>query len=329
MTMLLFRHLFGFTFSLLISVYVMPLLIQIARKFGITDNPNKRLKTHKIPTPYLGGIGVFCGFVVTLGLVYPLENHVMWLVLGCTELLFLGLLDDLIDLSPRQKILGHIFAVLCFLNGGIWLRHMFFASYFTLPFSFVWMLAIINAFNLVDVMDGLSSTVALSAAIGFGSIALFAHFYEISLLLFIFAGAVSGFFMFNKPPASIYLGDCGSLFLGGFFAAVPLLFSWSSLHKYGFITPSLLLGVPLAEVLILTLIRTYKRIPFYYGSPHHFALYLHRKGWSIWRILFFTALISLLLCLVGMLFIQHGISLAVTLGISSLLFLFCIFIIYL
>ena len=281
------------------------MLIAIAHKFNITDQPDRNLKTHKKATPYLGGLGVYIPFITTLALIYPLDNHILWLILGCTQLLFLGLLDDLIDLRPGQKFIGHMLAAICFLNGGIWLRQTFFASYITLPLSFLWMLTMINAFNLVDVMDGLSSTIALCSALGFAGVAALAGQYNISLLMTVFIGAVAAFFWFNRKPARIYLGDCGSLFLGGFFAAAPLLIPWSRIHPYGFLVPPALLAVPLAEVVTLVVVRAYHRIPFYRGSPHHFAHYLQKKRWRNAAILLFVIAVNVVTITLSGLFLHH------------------------
>ena len=100
------------------------------------------------------------------------------------------------------------------------------------------------------------------------------------------------FLWYNKPRARIYLGDTGSLFIGGFLAAIPFLFPWSALHPHGFITPALVLWIPLFEVVSLIVIRTRKGIPFYKGSPDHFCHYLQRWGWSVPAILFLAAAIS-------------------------------------
>lgn len=327
MKTLILHHLLGFFCAAAAGLYVIPLLISIAHKFGITDAPDGKLKQHKVATPYLGGLGVYVSFITALALVYPLQSRILWLVLGTTLLMFLGLIDDLVDVPPGQKFIGHIVAVSCFMKGGIWLRSSFFSYWFAIPLSFVWMLTVINAFNLVDVMDGLSSVLALGSAVGFLCVALLAGQYEISLLMAIFGGAMAAFFYFNKRPARIYLGDCGSLFVGGFFAAAPLLVSWGTLHPFGFLVPPALLAVPLAEVVTLIVVRAHKRIPFYQGSPHHFAHYLLKKGWDTHQILFFVMTVCVASTLLCLLFLQHYIPVLYWPAIGSIGFASWLFIV--
>lgn len=167
-----------------------------------------------------------------------------------------------------------------------------------IPLSVVWILTIINAYNLVDVMDGLATVLAIGATFSFCCIAAAgaAHF-DVLILLLAFLGPLCAFFMYNKPPAAMYLGDTGSLFIGGFLSCVPFLFNWNLHNPYGLFAPIIILAVPLLEVGMLILIRTYKGIPFYQGSPHHFSMYLQKKGFSKWQIVRHMFAINLLLLL--------------------------------
>jgi len=115
--------------------------------------------------------------------------------------------------------------------------------------------------------------------------ALFLGNYPLLLLLVAFMGSVAGFWVFNKPAARIYMGDSGSLFLGGFLACVPFAISWSEYNDYGYFVPLIVSAVPLLECGTLILVRTYKSIPFYLGSPDHFSIFLRERGWSKWAVL--------------------------------------------
>jgi len=311
MESVLIRHLFAGIFSFLLTFYLLPLITRAAIHLGILDIPDGQIKCHQAPVPYLGGVAIFIAFVATLALAYPFKNEILWLVLGTTLLVFTGLIDDLHVLKPQQKLFGQIIAVLCFLKGGFSLKTTFFSSLLSFLISGFWMLSVINAFNLVDVMDGLSSLIAMIAAFGFLVIAIFFHQYEVSLLLVPFICAVFAFFLYNKPPAKIYLGDAGSMFLGGFLSAIPMLFYWSHQATDAYYTPAIILAVPLLEVFFLIIIRTYLGIPFYKGSPHHFSLYLQRKGMSKYEVLSFTACMSIAFALLGILFLINLLSLLI------------------
>lgn len=264
---------------------------------------------HSKPVPYLGGLGVYGSFITALTLVYPFENRLLWLIVGTTILLFGGLFDDLVVLRPLHKFGAQLLAVLCFLKGGYALKNDFFSVLINIPLSGFWMLSIINAFNLIDVMDGLATVVAIVASTTFLTISLLTGMYKLSLLLVAFICPLIVFFWYNKPPARMYLGDAGALYIGGFLSALPLLFSWREYSELGFLVPLVILGIPLFEGASLILIRTMKGIPFYQGSPHHFSLYLKAKGWSIPLILAFTASMGILLSTVSILFLFGTISL--------------------
>jgi UDP-GlcNAc:undecaprenyl-phosphate/decaprenyl-phosphate GlcNAc-1-phosphate transferase len=316
----LVRHFFASGFSFLLSFYLIPAIIKSSRKFGIMDVPDGKIKCHEIPIPYLGGVAIYLAFIATLCLVYPFENRILWLLLGSTLLLFVGLIDDLKVLRPGQKFLGQIVAVVCFLKGGFWLKTDFMLSFFNMFLSAFWMLSVINAFNLGYVMDGLSATIAIISGVSFFIIALLFKQYAISLLLTSFLGAILAFLFYNKPSAKIYMGDAGSMFVGGFLAAIPLLISWSSWSINAYYTPVVILAVPLLEIFFLVVIRTWLGIPFYKGSPHHFSIYLQKKGWSKNKVLIFTAIVSVLFSLVGFLFLLDIIDFAVMFGLLVGLF---------
>lgn len=316
MVTLWFRHAFSFILSLLIALYLIPLLINAAKRLHLLDKPDGKIKVHKEPVPFFGGIAMYIAFIATLALVYPFENSILWLLLSVTLLLFIGLVDDFKALMPGQKFFGQIFAVLCLLKGGFSLKTVFFSSSWNLILSGFWTISVINAFNLIDVMDGLTTTVALTAGTTFFIIALMLKQYAVSLLLLAFLGPLVAFLYYNKPPAKIYLGDNGSMFIGGFLAAIPLLFQWSNQNFEAYYTPVIILGIPLIEVFFLIIIRTYLGIPFYQGSPHHFSIYLLKKGMSKKGVLLFTLFAGLLLSSTAFLHFEYNFSFLTLFGIA-------------
>ncbi|MGC2310780.1 MAG: MraY family glycosyltransferase [Candidatus Babeliaceae bacterium] len=312
---LILKFLIAFLSSFLVTLYMIPLLSAAAFKLGVVDYPDGKLKIHKKPTPYLGGIAVYLGFIIALSLIFPFKNNFFLFLLGTTLLLFVGLLDDLIIMKPYQKFFGQCIALVCFLKGGFFLKEVFLSSlpnysmsFFWLIISAGWILSVINAFNLVDVMDGLATTLATGISICFLVIALFFNVPLLMLLLLSFLGALSAFFWFNKPQARIYLGDAGSLFIGGIIATIPFLIPWGTYIPYGYLAPVIILFMPLCEVATLILIRLYKGIPFYQGSPDHFCLYLQKKGWSIYAILGYVVLVQVFLFIIAFLFVRNMLS---------------------
>ena len=296
---------FSFLLSFLFAFYLVPILSSVAFRLNILDVPDGSLKKHKQPTPYLGGVAVYIAFIVALALTFPFENHMFAFFVGSTLLLFVGLIDDLVPLKPYQKFAGQIIAALCFLRAGFYIKLHFFENYWAMPLSFIWTLSVINAFNLVDVMDGLATTLAGCSVISFLIIALYFGQVTVALLLCALLGALVAFFWYNKPNASMYLGDAGSLFIGGILATVPFMIHWGRYHWYGYISPIIILAIPLLEISSLIAIRTCKGIPFYRGSPDHFSIYLQNNGWSKKQILLYMVLLSIYLFVAAFLFLIY------------------------
>jgi UDP-GlcNAc:undecaprenyl-phosphate GlcNAc-1-phosphate transferase len=308
---------------------LIPIIAKVAFKFNVLDFPDGRIKRHKKPVPYLGGITIFLPFIATLSLAFPFENKILWLLLGVILLLSVGLVDDLKVLRPMQKLCGQILAVLCFLKGGFSLKlHFFESSFINMFFSGFWMLSLINAFNLIDIMDGLASVVAIVATLSLFIISILLKQYAVSLLLISFVGPLFAFLFYNRPPAKIYLGDSGALYIGGFLAALPLLINWSQQSANAYYAPLIILAIPIMEVCCLVVIRSYKRIPFYRGSPHHFAIYLQKKGWRKETILLFVTIMGTALSSIAMSFLLDKINviqLFVSLMILGLIWCFFVF----
>lgn len=317
---LVLKSFFVFIIAFLITFYLVPLFIRVAFKFGIMDSPDGGLKLQKMSTPYLGGLAVYLGFIVAVCLELPFEQHFFLFILASTLLLFLGLLDDLIALSPGQKFFGQCIATLTYLKAGFYLKALFFGNACNIVISALWFLTLINAFNLIDVMDGLATTIALSIAVIYMVFALLLGQGVVVLLLLSFIGALLAFLWFNRPPAQIYLGDSGSLFIGGFIASIPFALSWSEINPLGYVIPVVICAVPLLECSSLIVIRTYLKKPFYYGSPHHFSCLLRRAGWRVKSILWYSAGMSFFAGGAGALFFYNVLSI-VSMSVLAILFL--------
>ena len=286
----------NFYFSVLVSFFVsyflIPILYRLAKRFSFHDNPDGILKHQKNPIPHLGGVAIFVGLVASVLFFYPeLNRHFLFYLLGITALFLVGMLDDFVILSPAQKLLGQIFASLIFIGVGLHAQFLWLLGVAT---SFFWFLLIINAINLVDVMDGLSVVIAICATFSFLTFATLQVNMSLIILLGSLLGGLLGFISFNLPPASIYMGDAGALFIGGILASVPFLINWCQYSVFGFLCPIIILLIPCFEVLSLVAMRFKKGIPFYLGSPDHFSIYLQKSGWSKNAILILIIFVSLL-----------------------------------
>ncbi|HUK13688.1 MAG TPA: MraY family glycosyltransferase [Thermoanaerobaculaceae bacterium] len=274
----------AFVLALGLGLYFTPVARQAALRFGIVDRPDGRLKHQAEPVPYLGGVAVFLAYLVALGMVSAFNGLLLGLLLAGTLTLLVGLIDDFGVLTPAAKLLGQGVAVFVLLRSGAVIELTEVPEPLRLPLAAAWLLAVCNAFNLLDVMDGLAAGVGTIAALALGAMALTTGELPEAAASFALAGGLAGFLVFNAPPAKIYLGDAGSLATGLTLGALAIAIRWSDRSPAGFLGPVAVLAVPLADTAYVTLLRARAGKPFWHGSPDHFPLRLRRAlGGSVRR----------------------------------------------
>jgi UDP-GlcNAc:undecaprenyl-phosphate GlcNAc-1-phosphate transferase len=269
----------SFLLSFLLAFYLTPIMQQAAFRFQIVDRPDGNLKKHEDPVPYLGGLAVYLAFLVTLSLTFTFDRQVLGLLLGGTLVLLLGLIDDLGVLSPHVKLGGQFLAAFVLVKSGVRIEFAFLPEWVTLPFSLLWIVAITNAFNIIDIMDGLATGVACICAMALFYVAVLNNRPVIAIMTVSMLGASTAFLRFNFEPARIYLGDAGSLFLGCMLGSLSLIGSYTTDNRVGVLAPVVILGVPIFDTLFVSYIRWRRGTPIILGSPDHFALRLRK-----WRL---------------------------------------------
>jgi UDP-GlcNAc:undecaprenyl-phosphate GlcNAc-1-phosphate transferase len=279
-------YLITFTLSLILSLYLTPVMRRAALQFGIVDRPDGRLKKHKKPMPYLGGIAIYLSFLLALAFSkFEFNQEVLGLLLAGTIVMLLGLIDDLGFLKTWAKLAGQLIAVLVLVKSGIFIKLVFLPSYLSILLTFLWLVGMINAFNIIDVMDGLSGGVAFFAAIAFFIVALLNGRMMIAVVAITLSGSLLGFLRYNFTPAKIYLGDTGSMFLGLMLGALAMIGSYTDNDVFGFVAPVVILGIPIFDTCQVIIARLRKGVPFYQGSPDHYALLLRSAGLSVRRVI--------------------------------------------
>ncbi len=273
---------FGLAF--LLALYGVPLARQAALKYGIVDSPDGRLKHQPEPVPYLGGLAIYLAFLVSLGLTFDFRQDVLGIVLGATLVLLLGLIDDFGVLSPGTKLVGQLLAVFVLIKSGIRVEIAALPEWMDLALTVLWMLAIINAFNLLDIMDGLSAGVALVSTVFLLAVALLAGDRTLAFMLTALAGSLLGFLRYNFHRATIYMGDAGALFLGLMLGALSMIGQYRGSHPVVLLSPALILGLPLFDLLFVMAARLRLGLPVFRGSPDHLALRLRHLGLSVPRV---------------------------------------------
>ncbi len=217
----------------------------------------------------MGGIAVFISFVVTFLIFQPLE-YVM-VGLGGVLMFGVGFWDDRFEIKPIVKFLVQFLAASLLIFGGFTINSAW-PFWVAIPITYLWIVGITNAFNLLDNMDGLAAGTAVIVSIVFGGLALKFGLSSVATLSFILAGATGGFLVFNYNPAKIFMGDCGSLFIGYMLAAFPLMLEPAlSAFSAASILPVLAAVsiLPIFDTTLVTFVRLFKgRSPSQGGSDH-------------------------------------------------------------
>ena len=280
-----------FVISYVLVGLLTPLMRKIAISKKIYDKPTSAHKTHSKPIPYLGGIAIILGVVITSYLALflsPFTANNFWLATSALApaiaLGIIGLWDDLKNLDPLprfigQSIAGLIIATILISSGN--LGNPTGQVSIDILISVIWVVGICNSINFFDNLDGgAAGTVAISA-VALTYLALSTDQSFIAALSLVIAGSTFGFLIWNKTPARIYMGDAGALFLGVLIATLTVRFDPNTESTFGsFATPLLLLAIPILDTTVAVLSRLRRKISPFQGGRDHLSHRLVRAGLS-------------------------------------------------
>jgi UDP-GlcNAc:undecaprenyl-phosphate GlcNAc-1-phosphate transferase len=250
------RTLVAVAISFVLALLLTPLVRAFARRAGMVAVP-KTDRWHKKPTAMMGGIVIWLTVVICYFTFIRHTTYGSRILLASTFLFLVGLVDDLIHIKPYQKLIGQILGSAFVVYYGLslpWTSSVL----LNMALAIFWLIGITNAINLLDNMDGLASGIAVIAA-GFLALSFVntGQFSE-ALILLIFAAALLGFLVYNSNPASIFMGDCGSMFVG-FFLASSALINVSGGRSRSFLpvlaVPILVLFIPIFDTTFVTVLR--------------------------------------------------------------------------
>ncbi|HEY6806499.1 MAG TPA: hypothetical protein VI306_23165 [Pyrinomonadaceae bacterium] len=285
--------------SFILALVLTPLVRMLARKLGFVAKP-KTDRWHKAPTAMLGGLAIWLSVVISVQFFIPHTTY-SWVILRASAFLFLvGLVDDIVHIKPYQKLIGQIMGSAFVVYYGLslpWTSSVL----VNMALAIFWLIGITNAINLLDNMDGLASGIAIIAA-GFLSLSFVSsgQFVE-ALMMVAFAGALLGFLVYNSNPASIFMGDCGSMFVG-FFLASSALVNLSGGKTRSLLpvlaVPILVLFIPIFDTTFVTVLRKLSGRAASQGGRDHTSHRLVALGMSerhaVWMLYGFAALSGLL-----------------------------------
>ncbi|MGD2145000.1 MAG: MraY family glycosyltransferase, partial [Anaerolineae bacterium] len=254
-------YLLVFAGALVLAIGATPVARLLAPRMGLIDNPEAR-KIHRRPVPRVGGAAILLTVILAalvLGERYNFSQFGSILV-GATGISFMGLIDDRWGLRPLIKLVGQVAAALLLYASGVYVG-TFHQSVLDLAATVLWVVYITNAINLLDNMDGLAGGITAIASAHFALMCSFSGQYLVGALSVALLGACLGFLFYNLNPASIFMGDSGSLFLGFMLAATGIKLEFP--ENVTFVTwmvPVLVLGLPIFDTALVTISRLRRRL---------------------------------------------------------------------
>src|SRR6267142_1511724 len=310
------------------SLTVTPLLRRFCERFQLLDEPRGKRKVHQKAVPRLGGVAIFLSLGIALSIL-PLVNNlltqtlrpqlrgiIVFLICGSIVLL-LGVYDDLRGANAWVKFVGLASAtVLFYMLGGriVGLSIPFVGNVALHPaFGFlltlIWVVGIANAFNLIDGIDGLATGSALFSSLVLLTVSLIQGNALVAVIALALTGALAGFLRYNFNPASIFLGDSGSLFVGFSLAALSILGSQKASTAVAVAIPILAFGLPVVDTGVAIARRFVSGKPIFQGDREHIHHMLLQRGWSQRRVALVLYGVSAAFGLLAMLFVNSGSSL--------------------
>lgn len=269
---------FPFLFATLISYVLTPYIRKIAFRIGAIDRPDNR-KVHKKIMPRLGGLAIYIAFVIAVAASLEFSQDIIGIMAGGTVIAAVGVLDDKYQLPARLKLLGQIFAAATLVLFGIqieWVNNplggYFYLDYLSVPFTVFWVVAMTNVVNLIDGLDGLAAGVSAIASLTVLLVAAQMGYYHVAVMTAALAGGIIGFIRYNFNPATIFMGDTGSMFLGYMLAAVSVYGAVKTAATVALIVPAIALGLPIMDTAFAIMRRYSNGHPIFQpdkGHLHH------------------------------------------------------------
>jgi UDP-GlcNAc:undecaprenyl-phosphate/decaprenyl-phosphate GlcNAc-1-phosphate transferase len=278
--------------SCVLSLALTPMCRALALRFGKVDRPDRVRKLHAGAIPRVGGVAIFVSFAAALAAAALLAPALNWTGLDWSAvnrtipaaiLIFLiGLLDDLIGLTAWQKLGGQCAAAIFACASGVQIEalagHSIANTWWHEPLTVAWLIACSNAFNLIDGVDGLAAGVGLVAALTtFGS-AIWSGNASLALAAAAISGALLGFLRYNFNPATIFLGDCGSLTVGFLLGCFGVIWSQKAVTMLGMTAPMIALCLPFVEVAVSIARRFLRGQPIFGADRRHIHHRLLDRG---------------------------------------------------
>jgi UDP-GlcNAc:undecaprenyl-phosphate/decaprenyl-phosphate GlcNAc-1-phosphate transferase len=266
--------------AIITSLIFTPIIKKIAVKINAIDVPKDNRRIHKKPIPLLGGAAIYISFIIGVFIKKgDITTEELAIILGATIILFGGILDDIKDIRPMQKLTIQFIASLCLILMGVKIQLItnpfsdtmpfFNIGLFSTPITILWVIGVTNAINLIDGLDGLAAGVSLISTLTILFISILLQRNTTAFLTAILSGAILGFLPYNFNPASIFMGDTGAQLLGFLLAAISIKGAIKSAATFTIVVPIIILGVPIFDTLFAMIRRKLNGKPIMQGDRGH------------------------------------------------------------
>lgn len=285
--------LFTGSLSFLLSLVLTPVVRTLFRRWRLADRGSETSRVYH-PIPRAGGVAIVASYALTyvcllatpskVGLLVADSLSFSLRVLPAAAMIFiLGLVDDIWGLEPWHKLLGEIIAASAAYWAGIQIHNL--AGYgagawWNFPLTIIWLVACTNAINLIDGVDGLATGLGLFATCTTLIAALLQHNTALAMATVPLAGCLLGFIRYNFNPATIFLGDCGSLFIGFMLGCYAVVWSQKAATILGMTAPLMALSIPLLDMAVAIARRYLRRQPLFEGDRNHIHHRLLDRGFT-------------------------------------------------
>ncbi|MCJ7656371.1 MAG: undecaprenyl/decaprenyl-phosphate alpha-N-acetylglucosaminyl 1-phosphate transferase, partial [Candidatus Atribacteria bacterium] len=263
--------------AFMVSYILTPYMARVGKKQNMMDMPGHR-KIHEEAIPNLGGIVIFFGFLLSLLFVVQIGGQTKALLIGGVIILLLGVVDDIVDLSPKHKFIIQMVPALIviiynsdLINGFIVSQLKIFdlLGYLLYPILIFWIVGVTNAINLIDGLDGLACGISLIALVTFLILGLRQNLEALSLISIALAGSMLAFLKYNFHPAKIFLGDSGSTFAGFMLASIGALWVLNDGNAFFILIPIIILALPIGDTLFAIWRRYRGHYPIFQADKGH------------------------------------------------------------
>lgn len=288
--------------AFLVSLISMPLIIKFSTKFNIFDYQDAR-KIHSGNISRLGGVGIAISFFVCTAVYFLITDASLFIeylpIISAGLIVFVfGFIDDIVTLRAIVKLLIQIVATCLVIFSGNRFTQIGpwqIPSVLSYIFTFCWIIGVVNAFNLIDGLDGLCGSLAFTTTLTLGIIYTLSG-NNISVICFILAASILGFLCFNWPPAKLFMGDCGSQFLGFMLATLPLIPADSVIEFNKFLIIASVAAFPIFDTIAAIWRRIRDKRPIMSPDKSHLHHKLLNMGYTKKSSLYLVVFIQLLLC---------------------------------